>query len=285
MTDQTPAPDPAPMSTPPLEDWATLHDRLLDAERAWKAEWERADREQRERADRTEQAEAEQAELRTENEALRDKLAVRDHELEQARAMRAAPAAQWDARRYRAAAWERAALLEAARDALETAGINRAHGSDDWPDVVPAIEELAADRDRLAALDDAPPEAEPAVLLRRAAALLRERATAATGGEWRTHDTHLPLGGHTATILVGERNDTELLAWLPTMSHEPWDDERNAWRNADWIATVHPGVGLALAAVFEAWARMGGWDPGLLHRVGGPETLAVARAVLGEGEQ
>lgn len=88
MTDQTPAPDPAPMSTPPLEDWATLHDRLLDAERAWKAEWERADREQRERADRTEQAEAEQAELRTENEALRDKLAVRDHELEQARAER-----------------------------------------------------------------------------------------------------------------------------------------------------------------------------------------------------
>ncbi|MBD3549835.1 hypothetical protein [Streptomyces sp. JV180] len=43
-------------------------------------------------------------------------------------------------------------LLEAgARDALEAAGINEAHGGGSWPRLVPAIEELAADRDRLAA--------------------------------------------------------------------------------------------------------------------------------------
>lgn len=49
-----------------------------------------------------------------------------------------------------AGARERSALLEEARDALEAAGAPRAHG-DDWPRLVPAIEELAADRDRLAA--------------------------------------------------------------------------------------------------------------------------------------
>lgn len=122
MTDQTPAPDPAPMSTPPLEDWATLHDRLLDAERAWKAEWERADREQRERADRTEQAEAEQAELRTENEALRDKLAVRDHELEGLRDERDLHlAAFWQAVKQRDRALAQAAIDRPAADFAEAA--------------------------------------------------------------------------------------------------------------------------------------------------------------------
>ncbi|WP_329616434.1 hypothetical protein OG244_28310 [Streptomyces brevispora] len=38
---------------------------------------------------------------------------------------------------------ERSALLEEARDALETAGINEAHGGESWPRLVPAIEQLA----------------------------------------------------------------------------------------------------------------------------------------------
>ncbi|MFE3004222.1 MULTISPECIES: helix-turn-helix transcriptional regulator [unclassified Streptomyces] len=42
---------------------------------------------------------------------------------------------------------ERVALLEEARDALEAAGINEAHGGESWPRLVPAIEELAAERD------------------------------------------------------------------------------------------------------------------------------------------
>ena len=45
-----------------------------------------------------------------------------------------------------AAAKERADLLEEARDALETAGQNGAHG-DDWPAIAPAIRAIAADRD------------------------------------------------------------------------------------------------------------------------------------------
>jgi len=67
-----------------------------------------------------------------------------------------------------------------------------------------------------------------------------DAARLATQGVWRTHDTHLDLGGHTATVLVGERNDTELLAWLPTMSHAPWDEARNAWNNAEHIAANDP---------------------------------------------
>ena len=39
---------------------------------------------------------------------------------------------------------ERSALLEEARDALEAAGINEAHGGESWPRLVPAIEALSA---------------------------------------------------------------------------------------------------------------------------------------------
>jgi hypothetical protein len=67
-----------------------------------------------------------------------------------------------------------------------------------------------------------------------------ETARRATRTAWRTHDTHLDLGGHTATVLTGERNDTQLLAWVPTMSHEPWDEARNAWNNAEHIALNDP---------------------------------------------
>ncbi|MFE5853565.1 hypothetical protein ACFQ61_10175 [Streptomyces sp. NPDC056500] len=42
----------------------------------------------------------------------------------------------------------RSALLEEARDALESAGINEAHGGDSWPRLAAAIEELAGARDR-----------------------------------------------------------------------------------------------------------------------------------------
>lgn len=107
MTDQTPAPD--------LEDWATLHDRLLDAERAWKAEYARAAREQRDRADRTEQAEAERDEFR-------DKLAVRDHELEGLRDERDLHlAAFWQAVKQRDRALAQAAIDRPAADFAEAA--------------------------------------------------------------------------------------------------------------------------------------------------------------------
>ncbi|MFJ9799868.1 hypothetical protein [Streptomyces sp. NPDC101145] len=87
----------------------------------------------------------------------------------------------------------------------------------------------------------------PAAELRTAAQTLRKLANDATPGPWRTHDTHLDLGGHTATVMTGKPGDGGLLAWVPTMSHAPWTDGRNAWNNAEYIAAMHPGVGAALA--------------------------------------
>ncbi|MGY0065139.1 DUF6221 family protein (plasmid) [Streptomyces sp. LZ34] len=100
---------------------------------------------------------------------------------------------------------------------------------------------------------------------------VEKAALHATKGPWRTHDTHLDLGGHTATILVGRGNDTELLAWLPTMSHESWDETRNAWNNADHIALNDPEAVLRRCAadrklIYEvrrtaANAKSRPWDP------------------------
>lgn len=42
---------------------------------------------------------------------------------------------------------------------------------------------------------------------------------------------------------------------------------------------MRPDLARLLAAVFDQWGRLADLDPGLLHRIGGRETLAVARAV------
>ncbi|MGW8702882.1 hypothetical protein ACWGOK_39255 [Streptomyces eurythermus] len=49
----------------------------------------------------------------------------------------------------------------------------------------------------------------------------------------------------------------------------------------DLAGLFGPEQARALSAVFTAWARMAEWDADLLNRVGGDETLALARAVLG----
>jgi hypothetical protein len=95
----------------------------------------------------------------------------------------------------------------------------------------------------------------PAQELQTAAEKLRKLASAATPGPWRQHDTHLGQYGYTATVLSGEGNDTDLRAWLPSMSHEPWDETRNVWPDAQYIAAMHPGVGAALADWLEEAAR------------------------------
>jgi hypothetical protein len=65
-------------------------------------------------------------------------------------------------------------------------------------------------------------------------------AKVATPGPWRQHDTHLGQYGHTATVLSGERNETDLRAWLPSMSQESWDEARNVWADAVHIAAWDP---------------------------------------------
>jgi len=111
-------------------------------------------------------------------------------------------------------------------------------------------------------------------LLRRAAAKLREHAEAASPGPWRTHDTWLDWGGHTATVLRGAEGQPSIdgVAWLPTFADDPWDGKRNVWNDAEYIALMHPAVALALAEWLESEAA-------LLGFLGG---TAVAHAVLRE---
>ncbi|WP_405184225.1 hypothetical protein [Streptomyces albidoflavus] len=120
----------------------------------------------------------------------------------------------------------------------------------------------------------------PSDTLRAAAERLRELATDATPGPWRNRDTHLGQYGYTATVLSGDGNTTQLRAWLPTMSQEPWDETRNAWADSAYIAAMHPGVGNALAAWLESWtgievAEDGPLAEDLRH------ALTVARQILG----
>lgn len=123
----------------------------------------------------------------------------------------------------------------------------------------------------------------PAEELGAAAEKLRELATAATAGPWTQHDTHLDLGGHTATVRTDREdiNQTELVAWVPTWSHQPWDNARNAWNNAAYMATMHPGVGAAVADWLDSYAAQlaASTHPGWHETVSGPP-LAVARAIL-----
>lgn len=105
----------------------------------------------------------------------------------------------------------------------------------------------------------------PADELREAASRLRGESADTTPGPWRRHDTHLDRGGHTATVLTNRTNinDTELVAWLPSRSNEPWADHP-CWSNSRWIALVHPGLAEPLASWLEETAdaidRVSGYD-------------------------
>lgn len=46
-------------------------------------------------------------------------------------------------------------------------------------------------------------------------------------------------------------------------------------------ALFTPEAAIELAGVFRAWARMVDWDADLLHRIGGEETISLARAITG----
>lgn len=117
--------------------------------------------------------------------------------------------------------------------------------------------------------------------LRRAADRLRALATAdnITPGPWRydpdTYWNRPPFFGQ-EYVGAGPAREIDCVAGTGP------EGQPGASEDAAFIAAMHPGVGAALAQVFDAWARMGELDPDLLHRVGGPETLAAARALLGE---
>lgn len=133
----------------------------------------------------------------------------------------------------------------------------------------------------------------PAQTLRRAAGLLRSYANMASPGPWRTHDTHVPAGGYTATVLAGEDNETRPVAWMPSFSNEPNAIDRQAYPDAIYVATMHPGIALLIA---DQWDQIAD-DMEILHATEQPygvtdrsgqthaawgKTLTIARAYLGE---
>lgn len=132
-------------------------------------------------------------------------------------------------------------------------------------------------------------ETEPSARLRQAAEVLRKRSAEATPGPWsyrRWHSDSCQIGCDdpscflllvgTAHAMVGDANvdrEPEVFAVERSVQERGEDD-------AAWIALMGPTVGEPLAAVFDAWARMGEYDPMQLNRVGGRETVALADQIL-----
>ncbi|MEU1327212.1 hypothetical protein [Streptomyces microflavus] len=129
------------------------------------------------------------------------------------------------------------------------------------------------------------PADRPAEELRAAAELLREASIDATEGPW-TADHPAERWGETKDALLVGKGKT-----LTTL-----DSQYNGHLNADYIALMHPGVGLALAAWLDREAEI--WqviddasahpeETGLKVTVGASthvEALAVARQLLGTTE-
>ena len=108
----------------------------------------------------------------------------------------------------------------------------------------------------------------PAALLRAAAEKIRDDAAAAhraSPSPWRITDEHVIRCAD--GMIVADRSGTDHPA------------ER---ADLPYIAAMHPGVGAAMAEMFDQWAEMGEFNSDLLNRVGGPETIELARRILGE---
>ena len=101
-----------------------------------------------------------------------------------------------------------------------------------------------------------------AELLRRAAETLRSSAGMASEGPWQ----------------IGPDADGDITLLGPNLG-DP--DEHNP-DDSCYVALVHPPVALALANCMDQVAWMGELDHDLLNRVGMPELIAVARAILRE---
>lgn len=116
--------------------------------------------------------------------------------------------------------------------------------------------------------------------LRRAAALVRERAEGASAGPWEA----LALGSEGYAVLAERPAESKLRSRLRVarLGWEEWDTDK---ANAEHIASWHPAVALAVADwlefeanVHEASIRNAAPAD---HRLS-THALAVARAYLGE---
>jgi hypothetical protein len=120
-------------------------------------------------------------------------------------------------------------------------------------------------------------ELAPAQELRKAAERIRQLAGAATPGPWDAHEEHHGAFSGGITVVRSVSEPRRRIVNVDQAFHSHGEREANIAHIAYW----DPTVTVLVADVFDQWARMGELDPDLLHRVGGPETLALARAILG----
>ena len=113
------------------------------------------------------------------------------------------------------------------------------------------------------------PAVTPVDELRAAAALLEERAQAATPGPWLAehHKDH----GHR----VGTVDQTDWVAW--TGEH----GEDGSFEDARFVAVMHPGVGISLAKLFQKTADHMQFGTDSPHHPAIDAVTDVARALLG----
>jgi hypothetical protein len=116
------------------------------------------------------------------------------------------------------------------------------------------------------------PTTDPAARLRQAATKLRTMTADVPPPPW----TEGGIGDYGWTVHLGAPTDPR---WA---SIDTCMDDEQGKTITRYIAAMGPLVGEGLAAVFDQWAWLAERDPDLLYRVGGPETLAVADALLGE---
>lgn len=133
----------------------------------------------------------------------------------------------------------------------------------------------------------------PAALLRRAAEHLRTLAAEATPGPWALRWTGQDLQVHGP----GQEYPYSVAEWGYAVA--TWEPEASQQRaecdtgNADYLAAMHPGVGLALADWLDAAADMAQAYPELAHDHDRPacddyacdvmgRAIETARTLLGE---
>jgi hypothetical protein len=125
--------------------------------------------------------------------------------------------------------------------------------------------------------------------LRQAAETLRTRAAAASTGPWESF-----VLGSEGYAVVADRPETERRRSRIRVARFGWEDWDTDKANAHWVATMHPGVGLALADWLDLTAHRiervedsGNFTPELLlsmceqNVLGFTPALQIARLING----
>lgn len=111
----------------------------------------------------------------------------------------------------------------------------------------------------------------PAARLRQAATVVREASAKATKGI---------CPGYVQGAVRHIARNCDIHCGHDEHYDGPDEPIWDRYEDAAWIALMNPVVGEALAAMFDQWAFLAEHDADQLDRVGGPETLDVADAVL-----